>query len=208
MTPSDDLTPTSCFAPEFVADPHRVAAARRAVSAADYDSDFQAWTVFRHADVSALLRDPTLRKDPAVADDGLYTQVLLAGEVSMLFMDDPDHRRLRGLVNQAFTKRATESSRPRIQATVDDLLDAMATASGPVDLITSLATPFPITVIAEILGVDPADRDDFKRWSDDGAFELRSDACARCRGTSGFVSGRTSFVSGRGHQRSSGSAGR
>jgi cytochrome P450 len=172
MTPSDDLAPTSCFAPEFVADPHRVAAARREISAADYDSDFQAWTVFRHADVSALLRDPTLKKDPAVAADGLYTQVLLAGELSMLFMDDPDHRRLRGLVSQAFTKRATESSRPRIQATVDTLLDAMATESGPVDLITALATPFPITVIAEILGVDPADRDDFKRWSDDGALSL------------------------------------
>ena len=90
----------------------------------------------------------------------------------MLFTDDPDHRRPRGLVGQAFSKRATESNRPRIQATVDNLLDEMATASGPVDLITSLATPFPITVIAEILGIDPADRDDFKRWSDDGALSF------------------------------------
>jgi cytochrome P450 len=125
--------------------------------------------VLRHADVSALLRDPTLKTNPAVASDGPYTQALLAGELSMLFMDDPDHRRLRGLVNQAFSKRATESNKPRIQAIVDDLLDAMATATGPVDLITSLATPFPITVIAEILGIDPADHDDFKRGSDDGA---------------------------------------
>jgi cytochrome P450 len=90
----------------------------------------------------------------------------------MLFMDDPDHRRLRGLVNQAFSKRATEANRPLIQATVDTLLDAMATANGPVDLITSLATPFPISVIAEILGIDPADHDDFKRWSDDGALSF------------------------------------
>ncbi len=172
MTPGDDLTPISLFAPEFVADPHRVAAARRAISGADHDRDFNGWTVFRHADVSPLLRDPTLKKDPAVAADGLYTQVLLAGERSMLFMDDPDHRRLRGLVNQAFSKRATESSRPRIQAIVDELLDAMASERGPVDLITALATPFPITVIAEILGVDPADRDDFKRWSDDGTLSF------------------------------------
>lgn len=128
----------------------------------------QAWAVLRHADVASLLRDPHFKKDPAVAVDGPYTQALLAGTRSMLFMDDPDHRRLRGLVNQAFTRRATESNRPRIQAKVDRLLDAMATADGPVDLITSLATPFPITVIAEILGIDPADQADFKRWSDDG----------------------------------------
>ncbi len=172
MADSNELAPMSMMSEAFAADPHGAAAAHRPTSAAGYDGDFQAWTVLRHADVSALLRDPALKKDPAVAADGLYTQVLLAGERSMLFMDDPDHRRLRGLVSQAFTRRATESNRPLLQATVDDLLDAMATADGPVDLITSLATPFPITVIAEILGVDPADHDDFKRWSDDGALSF------------------------------------
>jgi cytochrome P450 len=172
MTLEDDTAALGLMAPDFMADPHRLAAEYRPRSAAVYDGDMQAWTVLRHADVSTMLRDPHFKKDPAVAVDGPYTQALLAGARSMLFMDDPDHRRLRGLVNQAFSRRATESNRPRVQAIVDTLLDAMAEADGPVDLITALATPFPITVIAEILGIDPADQADFKRWSDDGALSF------------------------------------
>lgn len=172
MTIDDDPAALGLMAPGFVADPHGAAAVHRPIAAAVLDGDMQAWLVLRHVDVAAMLRDPTLKKDPAVALDGPYTQALLATTRSMLFMDDPDHRRLRGLVNQAFSRRATESNRPRIQATVDTLLDAMATTDGPVDLITSLATPFPITVIAEILGIDPGDQADFKRWSDDGALSF------------------------------------
>jgi hypothetical protein len=149
-----------------------VAAAYRPASAAVYDDDQQAWLVLRHADVAALLRDPSFKKDPAAAADGPYTQALLAGDHSMLFMDDPDHRRLRGLVSQAFSKRATEASRLRIQTMADQLLDTIDQKSGTVDLVAAYAVPFPIAVIADILGIDPADEADFKRWSDDVALSF------------------------------------
>ena len=128
--------------------------------------------VFRHQDVSDLLRAPSCRKDPREALEGPYGEPLLLGDYSILFMDDPDHRRIRSLVTQAFSKRAVEAFRPRTQAIADALLGNIARTSDPADLIASFAVPLPIRVIAEILGVDPADQDDFKQWSDDMALSF------------------------------------
>jgi cytochrome P450 len=88
-------------------------------------------------------------------------------EPSILFLDPPEHTRLRGLVSKAFTPRAVEQMAPRIEQIVKDLLDAVADGDG-FDVIAAFAGPLPTIVIAEMLGVDPADRLDFKRWSDDG----------------------------------------
>ena len=84
----------------------------------------------------------------------------------MLFSDPPTHTRLRGLANKAFTPRVVEAMRPRIQAVVDGLLDAVQ-ADGRMDAIRDLAYPLPVVVICELLGLPPAERDQFKRWSDD-----------------------------------------
>jgi cytochrome P450 len=86
----------------------------------------------------------------------------------MLFVDPPKHTRLRGLVNRAFTPRVVEELRPRVEALVDDLLTP-ARERGEIDVIADLAEPLPGVVIAELLGVPPADRPLFKRWSDDFA---------------------------------------
>jgi cytochrome P450 len=85
----------------------------------------------------------------------------------MLLSDPPYHTRLRKLVSKAFTAKAVEDMRPRIQAITNELLDAIDT-SAEVDLMPSFCEPLPTIVIAEMLGVDPADRDDFKNWSDAG----------------------------------------
>jgi hypothetical protein len=90
---------------------------------------------------------------------------------SMLFADPPYHTRLRGLVSKAFTAKRVEQMRPRIQEIVDELLDAIESAD-EIDLIEAFAGPLPTIVIAEMLGVDPADRADFKRWSDLGVMNF------------------------------------
>lgn len=82
----------------------------------------------------------------------------------LLEIDPPDHTRLRALVHKAFTPRMVESLRPRIHAIADTLLDEMGD-HGEADLISAFAFPLPITVIAEMLGIPTADREQFRRWT-------------------------------------------
>jgi cytochrome P450 len=83
-----------------------------------------------------------------------------------VFTDPPDHTRLRGLMNRAFTPRAIEALGPRIGSIVDRLIDGIA-ARGEADLIADFAYPLPATVIAGMLGVPEPDVARFKSWSDD-----------------------------------------
>jgi cytochrome P450 len=82
----------------------------------------------------------------------------------MLSSDPPEHTRLRRLVSKAFTPRAVEDLRPRIQEIVDFLLDE-AEKKGSMDLVHDVAYPLPVIVIAEMLGVPAEDRAQFKKWS-------------------------------------------
>ena len=137
------------------------------------------WLLTRHADINEFLRDPQLSKDPANARRrGPLTQRQPDGGFddtpSILGLDPPDHTRLRSLVSRAFTPRAIEQLRPRIEQIVAELLDAAGDAE-EIDLIEALAYPLPVIVIAEMLGVPPEDRNRFKAWSNEVARGLDLD---------------------------------
>jgi len=145
---------------------------------------FRFWVLTRHADVIAVLRDPRTSVDrafqpkpPAVAaavdPSALHplARAMRAMSRIMLFRDPPDHTRLRGLVNKAFTPRMVEALRPRIEALVGQLLEPLRDG-GRFDLVRDLAEPLPILVIAELLGLPVEDRKELKRWSDDLAVML------------------------------------
>jgi cytochrome P450 len=83
---------------------------------------------------------------------------------SFLWMDPPDHTRLRGLVSKAFTPRTVANLRPRVERLVGELVDAIV-AARDVDVITALAYPLPLTIIAELLGAPAEDHADLRRWS-------------------------------------------
>ncbi len=103
--------------------------------------------------------------------------------LSMLDRDPPDHTRLRGLVSKAFTPRAVESLRPRIQQIVDELWSPTRPPKGQMDLIEEFAYPLPVRVICEMLGVPVEDHERFKAWGLDIARGPRRDhAAARLRG--------------------------
>jgi cytochrome P450 len=85
--------------------------------------------------------------------------------MSMLTANPPRHTRLRGLVSQVFTPRMIELLEPRFREIADELLEP-AIEAGECDLVETLTYPLPVIVIAEILGVDPAHREQFKKWSD------------------------------------------
>jgi hypothetical protein len=84
----------------------------------------------------------------------------------MLFSEPPRHTRLRALANRAFTPRRVEGMRPRIQAIVDELLEAIG-GRHDIDVIADLAYPLPVIVISEMLSLPRADLGRFKSWSDD-----------------------------------------
>src|SRR6266540_6996895 len=161
--------------PAFQADPYPILAKLRELEPMHHDTTLNRYVLTRHDDVDELLWDRSLSVDPRKAAPGSFESMFgfadAEREPSMLFADPPYHTRLRGLVSKAFTAKAVEQMRPRIQEIVDELLDAVDPAR-EVDLIEAFAGPLPTIVIAEMLGVDPADRGDFKRWSDLGVMNF------------------------------------
>lgn len=92
----------------------------------------------------------------------------MLGNSNMLMSDPPHHTRLRKLVSQEFTARRVEGMRQRVQEITDELLDGM-TADGArgADIIEAFASPLPMIVIAELLGVPGLDRASFHAWSNE-----------------------------------------
>jgi hypothetical protein len=134
------------------------------------------WLLTRYADCSAILTDHRFQVDERkLPDYDRYRRRLVKAGVAeegeeeqrtMLRLDPPDHTRLRSLVSKAFTPRAVESLRPRVEAVVQELLDE-AERRGEMDVIRDLAYPLPVIVIAELLGIPADDREQLKRWSDE-----------------------------------------
>jgi len=126
----------------------------------------QGWFLSRYRDVEAALKDDRrFVRDPRLAglepfDTGLGALL----NDHMLNRDGEDHRRLRALVQQAFTPRRVAALRPRVQELADALVDGVE-ARGGMDLIADFAFPLPTTVILEMLGVPPGDRERFRDWS-------------------------------------------
>jgi cytochrome P450 len=128
-----------------------------------YDPRSGAWNVFRYDDVQrALSEHTTFSSQFRGGGEPSASQPLAA---SMISTDPPRHRQLRTLVTQAFTPRAIEALAPRIATIVDELL-AQAMPAGRMDVVHDFGIPLPVIVITELLGIPPADRDRFKRWSD------------------------------------------
>ena len=138
------------------------------------DGEIPIWFVTRYDDAEAVLldderfvRDPrlALSQDELAAFDAGLPDSMAFIDSNMLNRDGDDHRRLRRLVSKAFTPRMIERLRPRIQEIADELIDRVSVA-GEMELVSDFAFPLPITVIAELLGVPPANRDRFREWSD------------------------------------------
>jgi len=83
---------------------------------------------------------------------------------NMLTMDEPDHTRLRGIVDEAFRRRAILDMEPRILAIADELAIELFAEGSPADLVDRYARRLPIAVIFELLGLPPGDRDKFMAW--------------------------------------------
>jgi cytochrome P450 len=160
--------------PDRVADPYPFFDELRTNDPIHWSDRYRAWFISRWDDVFTSLRDPRFSSDRVkpVFDTKLTDEQRAERKPTfdilqhwMVFNDPPDHTRLRGLVNRAFTPRAVEALRPRIDEVVTSQLELIRDR-GSVDLIRDFAFPIPAVVIAEMMGVPADERDLFKDWSD------------------------------------------
>ena len=124
------------------------------------------YVLSRHADVVYALRhaeqfsSKAMGGGPQPTEDGQ----LAPTSSSLISVDPPEHRAHRGIVNRGFTPRRIAGLEPQIRKIADELVSRFE-HSGECDLIDEFANPLPVSVIVELLGLDPARRGDFKRWT-------------------------------------------
>ncbi len=127
------------------------------------------YIISRHAEVDQVLRDERFGVATPPAWREAFASVAppsvrMLSENLLLFVDPPQHTRVRALVSQAFTPRRVEGLRPRLTEMVNTMLDDLANAPS-FDVVHDLAEPFPIMAITELLAVPETDRDQLRDWT-------------------------------------------
>ncbi|KCZ92837.1 cytochrome P450 [Hyphomonas johnsonii] len=160
----------TAFMPDARNDPHPKLKALREECPVMRDDLAKAWFLTRYGDIRETVNDRTFVRHPLRAEDGSISRQLVDDEenprrTSILFLDEPDHSRVRPPLARAFYTRI-QKMKPQIEAIIDDTINA-APASGLFDLMAEIAVPIPVLVIARILGVDEHRLPEFRQWSED-----------------------------------------
>ena len=196
----EKLSLADAIQPEYVANPYELYRRLREADPVYRDERASAWVLTRYGDVAAALRDARFSAAGFMEDISwipdemrpVLEPPIRALTRQMLFMDPPDHTRLRGLVARAFTPRVIEGLRPAIKQISGELLDK-AGEKGQLELMRDFAFPLPAIVIATMLGVPPEDRDQLNAWSAsfgallDGSRLSMEDAFLALHGVSEFI---------------------
>ncbi|MHB8329825.1 MAG: cytochrome P450 [Acidimicrobiales bacterium] len=193
------------FDPAWVHDPYSVYAELRERNPV-HRSPLGFWVFTRHADCLTILRDKRSSSDARHVDAADFPTLrnieptqqgamgdALAELAPFIFRDPPDHTRLRGLVQKAFTPKVVDSLRPRIAEICGQLLDA-AFERGEADLVADYAYPLPVQIIVEMLGVPAEDHETFREWSDALARGLDPDFLLPAEAVQQRLTGILSFV--------------
>ncbi len=159
--------------PEVLADPYPLYRRMRTEDPVLWDPYLHAWVVTRYRDVVDVFQRFSAKRTPTperLAALGMERLAPIADVMvrQMLFLDPPEHTRVRRLAAAAFTPRRVEHLRQRIQEITDDLIDQVG-ARTEMDVIDDLADPLPAIVTTELLGVPSTDHRQLKRWSEDFA---------------------------------------
>ena len=178
MADSDTGTPLprtiielTAFNPEARTNPYPLLKAVREAVPVWRDEAIKTWFLSRYKDVRDTVNDRTFVRHPLQAEEGSMSRTIdrtkAADPVNttILFLDDPDHKRIRTPLASAFYKRI-QHMKGDLEAIIDRVIDA-APSSGRFDLIETIALPIPVMVIARILGVDDDLLPEFREWSED-----------------------------------------
>jgi len=168
--PVQDKIQDNLFTPEVIADPYAYYGRLREEDPIHWNEAYELWVVTRHDDLTWLTRHHELfssavfKNDPRPAyppigesDLGLYDYVRSYQGDQFIQHDRPEHLEMRKIVHTYFTPKAMETWRPFVRDAVKELLDA-AEAKGSMDVMKDLATPLPVMVIAQMMGVPPEQR--------------------------------------------------
>ena len=154
------------LSPEVIENPYPYYAHLREQAPVYWIEPLQAWALSRYADVDFALRNPQI-----FPSSGFTNQTM--GDLNptpeipwILDMNPPDHTRLRKLANKGFLPRLIRALEPRVQEITQQLITSLRSQTEG-DLVTTLSGPLPTTVIAEMLGVESTQLNQFKQWSDD-----------------------------------------
>jgi pimeloyl-[acyl-carrier protein] synthase len=162
------------FHPEFYQNPYPMYHRLRSEEPI-HKSVMGMWVLTRYIDVKAVLWDPRFRTDQLpkrLAEKGQrieqleFDSLTIAISKWLLFLDPPDHTRLRRIASKALLHWTGERIRPLICTTVEELLSKVR-YTGFMDIIADFASPLPTIVIAKMLGVPEADHNQLHRWSDE-----------------------------------------
>ncbi|GLX11141.1 biotin biosynthesis cytochrome P450 [Microbispora sp. NBRC 16548] len=158
-----------------LADPYSYFALLREQDPVHWNERYRSWFVHKHEDVLAALRNPAFSSDRVrpVFSDRLSEEQRAARRPTfevlshwMVFLDPPEHTRLRKLVQPAFSPKAVAKMRPRVEQVVRETIESLADRDS-FDFVRDLAYPIPAIIVAELIGVPAEERDQFKKWSDD-----------------------------------------
>ena len=172
--PATSRVPTTSwnpFDPDSIRDPYPAYRRLRDEAPVAFSPAIQCWLVSRHADVEALFLDPNGFSNAAMAatlgGEGGPKTGASTGQV-LQTTDPPEHDELRRIVNRGFTPRSMAAMQPLVREVVHDgIAQALAAPHGAiVDLVPLLSARVPVAPIAELLGIERARQDDFRRWSD------------------------------------------
>jgi cytochrome P450 family 142 subfamily A polypeptide 1 len=145
--------------PRFFDDPWQAYRWLRHEAPIWWDEANHLWVISTHEDVVHISRTPQLYS----AAQGVRPKV--AAPMSLIALDDPEHTRQRRLINKGFTPRMVRELTDHIREVSDEIIDGIA-ARGECDFVEELAIHVPLIVIAELMGLDPAQRMQLYRWSD------------------------------------------
>ena len=165
-----DLSRFDFFNPDMMRDPYPYFAQMREQAPIHYDAKLQAHVLSRYEDVSYVLKNHALFSSTQVRVGGKLQEERAASKElssvsSLVSTDPPMHTNMRGMVSRSFTPKQINALAPRVRELSHQLVAEM-TSRPEFDFMDGLASPLPVTIIAEMLGIDPSRRRDFKRWSD------------------------------------------
>ena len=138
----------------------------------DVDGKWALWSIVSHAECSSAAKDPRLSAKRSqqmilslpLSNQSEFSELARMLGLWLIFMDPPEHTRLRKLLNKGFSPAAIEGLRPQVEAIVDQMLKPLKRGI-EIDLMREFANPMPVRIILEMLGIPQELRDTFVNWS-------------------------------------------